>query len=165
MQSTPNQRNHIVHFSSQQAGGVQFLLCDGSVQCLSENIDYGLFRNLGKRSDGNVIGEFQAEMGSGDGQHSDRLHYPCRCASDQADSPKMLKSTSQCKARTLCSSRSEPVARCSIGFEETAGSPARSQHCIPPLGTSERKPRHDRQYGVKWLQLVRWGHLHLCSST
>jgi prepilin-type processing-associated H-X9-DG protein len=58
MQSTPNQTNHIVHFSSQHAGGVQFLLCDGSVQFLSENIDYGLFRNLGERSDGNLVGEF-----------------------------------------------------------------------------------------------------------
>ncbi|MDG1894061.1 MAG: DUF1559 domain-containing protein [Fuerstiella sp.] len=58
MHSTPNQTNHIVHFSSQHAGGVQFLLCDGSVQFLSENIDYGLFRNLGERADGNVVGEF-----------------------------------------------------------------------------------------------------------
>jgi prepilin-type N-terminal cleavage/methylation domain-containing protein/prepilin-type processing-associated H-X9-DG protein len=58
MESTPNQTNHIVHFSSQHAGGVQFLLCDGSVQFLSENVDYGLFRNIGERSDGNVIGEF-----------------------------------------------------------------------------------------------------------
>ncbi|MEO1980795.1 MAG: H-X9-DG-CTERM domain-containing protein [Fuerstiella sp.] len=56
--STPNQTNHIVHFSSQHTGGVQFLLCDGSVHFLSQNIDYGLFRNLGERADGNVIGEF-----------------------------------------------------------------------------------------------------------
>ncbi|MCP4171064.1 MAG: DUF1559 domain-containing protein [Fuerstiella sp.] len=58
MQSTPNQTNHIVHFSSQHTGGVQFLLCDGSVQFLSQNIDYSLFRNLGERADGNIIGEF-----------------------------------------------------------------------------------------------------------
>jgi len=58
MHSTPNQTNHIVHFSSQHTGGVQFLLCDGSVHFLSQNVDYGLFRNLGERADGNVIGEF-----------------------------------------------------------------------------------------------------------
>lgn len=58
MQRTPNSTNHIVHFSSQHEGGVQFLLCDGSTHFISENIDYGIFRNLGERADGNVIGEF-----------------------------------------------------------------------------------------------------------
>lgn len=58
MHRTPNTTNHIVHFSSQHEGGVQFLLCDGSVHFLSENVDYDLFRNLGERADGNVIGEF-----------------------------------------------------------------------------------------------------------
>lgn len=58
MHSTPNNTNHIVHFSSQHTGGVQFLLCDGSVHFVSENIDYDLFRNLGERGDGNVLGEF-----------------------------------------------------------------------------------------------------------
>lgn len=58
MHSNPNQTNHIVHFSSQHTGGVQFLLCDGSAHFLSENVDYQTFRNLGERSDGNALGEF-----------------------------------------------------------------------------------------------------------
>ncbi len=58
MHSNPNQTNHIVHFSSWHKGGVQFVLCDGSVHFLSENVDYNTFRNLGERSDGNPIGEF-----------------------------------------------------------------------------------------------------------
>jgi prepilin-type N-terminal cleavage/methylation domain-containing protein len=58
MHSNPNQTNHIVHFSSQHVGGVHFVLCDGSVQFLSENVDYQTFRNLGERADGNVLGEF-----------------------------------------------------------------------------------------------------------
>lgn len=58
MHSTPNQTNHIVHFSSAHTGGVQFVLCDGSVHFLSENIDYNTFRALGERSDGQVLGEF-----------------------------------------------------------------------------------------------------------
>ena len=58
MERTPNTTNHIVHFSSQHVGGVQFLLCDGSTHFISQNIDYSVFRNLGERADGNVIGEF-----------------------------------------------------------------------------------------------------------
>jgi prepilin-type N-terminal cleavage/methylation domain-containing protein len=58
MHRTPNTTNHIVHFSSQHTGGVQFLQCDGSVRFVSENIDYQTFRNLGERDDGNVVGEF-----------------------------------------------------------------------------------------------------------
>lgn len=58
MHSTPNNTNHIVHFSSQHTGGVQFLLCDGSVHFLSENVNYDTFRNLGERNDGEVLGEF-----------------------------------------------------------------------------------------------------------
>jgi prepilin-type N-terminal cleavage/methylation domain-containing protein len=58
MHSNPNQTNHIVHFSSRHEGGVQFVLCDGSVHFLSENVDYSIFRNLGERADGNVLGEF-----------------------------------------------------------------------------------------------------------
>lgn len=58
MHNTPNQTNHIVHFSSQHVGGVQFLLADGSVHFVSENIDFDTFRRLGERSDGEVVGEF-----------------------------------------------------------------------------------------------------------
>ncbi len=58
MHSNPNQTNHIVHFSSQHEGGVQFLLVDGSVHMVTENIDYNTFRYLGERNDGEVLGEF-----------------------------------------------------------------------------------------------------------
>ena len=58
MHRTPNTTNHIVHFSSAHRGGVQFILADGSVHFLSENIDYNVFRYLGQIADGNVIGEF-----------------------------------------------------------------------------------------------------------
>lgn len=58
MHHTPNHTNHIVNFSSNHAGGVQFLLCDGSVHFMSENVDYDTFRFLGERSDGEIIGEF-----------------------------------------------------------------------------------------------------------
>jgi prepilin-type processing-associated H-X9-DG protein len=58
MHQTPNSTNHIVNFSSNHTGGVQFLLCDGSVHFMSENVDYDTFRFLGERSDGEIIGEF-----------------------------------------------------------------------------------------------------------
>jgi len=58
MHHTPNTTNHIVNFSSRHTGGMQFLLSDGSVHFLSENIDYNTFRFLGQRADGNVLGEF-----------------------------------------------------------------------------------------------------------
>ncbi|MBD3675944.1 MAG: DUF1559 domain-containing protein [Planctomycetaceae bacterium] len=58
MHHSPNTTNHIVNFSSRHTGGMQFLLSDGSVHFLSENIDYNTFRFLGQRADGNVLGEF-----------------------------------------------------------------------------------------------------------
>jgi prepilin-type N-terminal cleavage/methylation domain-containing protein len=58
MHHTPNTTNHIVNFSSRHTGGVQFLLSDGSVHFLSENVDYNTFRFLGQRADGNVVGEW-----------------------------------------------------------------------------------------------------------
>ena len=45
-------------FGSYHTGGAQFLLVDGSVQFLSENIDYETYCNLGDRLDGQTIGEF-----------------------------------------------------------------------------------------------------------
>lgn len=45
-------------FSSQHVGGAHFLLADGGVRFLSENIDGTTYENLGKIRDGNVIGDF-----------------------------------------------------------------------------------------------------------
>lgn len=45
-------------FRSSHVGGAQFLLCDGSVRFISQNIDYQTYQNLGARGDGKVIGEF-----------------------------------------------------------------------------------------------------------
>lgn len=45
-------------FKSLHAGGAQFVLADGSVQFLSENIDYETYQMLGDRRDGRVIGAF-----------------------------------------------------------------------------------------------------------
>ncbi|MDB4863037.1 DUF1559 domain-containing protein [Pirellulaceae bacterium] len=44
-------------FKSQHKGGAQFALVDGSVQFLSENIDYITYNRLGDRRDGNPLGE------------------------------------------------------------------------------------------------------------
>ena len=43
---------------SQHTGGVQVLLCDGSVRFISENIDLGTWRRLGTIQGGEVVGEF-----------------------------------------------------------------------------------------------------------
>ena len=43
---------------SYHQGIVNTCLMDGSVRSISENIDLGVWRNLGSRRDGNVIGEF-----------------------------------------------------------------------------------------------------------
>jgi len=52
-------------FSSQHVGGAHFLLCDGSVRFISENIATGppyaagsTYQNLATRNDGRVLGEF-----------------------------------------------------------------------------------------------------------
>ena len=45
-------------FKSSHTGGAFFVMGDGSVKFLSENIDYRTFQALGDRRDGQVIGEF-----------------------------------------------------------------------------------------------------------
>ncbi|MEZ6130998.1 MAG: DUF1559 domain-containing protein [Planctomycetaceae bacterium] len=45
-------------FRSRHVGGAQFLLGDGSVRFLSENIDHNTYQSLGGRRDGKTIGEF-----------------------------------------------------------------------------------------------------------
>jgi prepilin-type N-terminal cleavage/methylation domain-containing protein len=47
-----------VGHASYHEGGAQFVLADGSVRFLSENVDYETYCHLGDRADGKVIGEF-----------------------------------------------------------------------------------------------------------
>lgn len=58
MHHPPNTTNHIANFSSKHEGGAHFLLGDGAVRFLSENMNYETFRFLGTIKDGNVLGEF-----------------------------------------------------------------------------------------------------------
>ena len=44
--------------SSRHTGGVQMLLCDGSVRFVTENINLGTWRAIGTRDGGEVLGEF-----------------------------------------------------------------------------------------------------------
>ena len=54
----PNASDQTSNFRSEHVGGAQFLLGDGSVRLLSENIDGITFNNLGGKADGNIVGEF-----------------------------------------------------------------------------------------------------------
>ena len=45
-------------FGSMHKGGAQFVMVDGSVQFISENINLGTYQNLAIRNDGQVLGEF-----------------------------------------------------------------------------------------------------------
>jgi prepilin-type N-terminal cleavage/methylation domain-containing protein/prepilin-type processing-associated H-X9-DG protein len=45
-------------YTSTHTGGAQFLMGDGSVRFISENIDLGLLKSLGTRAKGEVVGEF-----------------------------------------------------------------------------------------------------------
>ncbi|MBX3443794.1 MAG: DUF1559 domain-containing protein [Planctomyces sp.] len=45
-------------FKSQHVGGAHFLLCDGSVKFITENIDYLTYQRLGDRRDGVPVPEF-----------------------------------------------------------------------------------------------------------
>lgn len=52
-------RNYAGHlFGSTHVGGCHFLVADGSVHFVSENIDVNTYRDLGIRNDGNVINGF-----------------------------------------------------------------------------------------------------------
>jgi prepilin-type N-terminal cleavage/methylation domain-containing protein/prepilin-type processing-associated H-X9-DG protein len=44
--------------SSRHTGGVQILLCDGSVRFVTENIDLGTWRALGTRDGGEIVGDY-----------------------------------------------------------------------------------------------------------
>ena len=55
----PNSRaNHFDDFSSNDPGGVHFLLGDGSVRFLNETINLEIYHGLATRAGGEVIGEF-----------------------------------------------------------------------------------------------------------
>ena len=45
-------------FKSKHEGGAHFVLCDGSVRFLSENIDYVNYQKLGDRHDNRIVDEF-----------------------------------------------------------------------------------------------------------
>jgi prepilin-type N-terminal cleavage/methylation domain-containing protein len=53
-----NRNNLSWGFRSSHTGGAQFVLGDGSVRFVSENIDYQTYQDLGVRNDGNVPGEY-----------------------------------------------------------------------------------------------------------
>jgi prepilin-type processing-associated H-X9-DG protein len=60
---TPNSNNsttglHLDDFSSHHEGGAQFVLCDGHVQFITENIDDALFKALATIRGREVVGEF-----------------------------------------------------------------------------------------------------------
>ena len=50
--------NGIFAARSEHTGGIQSVLCDGSVRFMSENIDLTVWRALGTRSGGEILGEF-----------------------------------------------------------------------------------------------------------
>ena len=56
--TNPNNWNYSWGFRSKHVGGAQFLLVDGSIRFVSENIDYNTYQRLGGRFDGKNIGEF-----------------------------------------------------------------------------------------------------------
>lgn len=45
-------------YSSQHSGGAQFVMADGSVRFISENITPSVYRHLGQREDGEMVGDF-----------------------------------------------------------------------------------------------------------
>jgi prepilin-type N-terminal cleavage/methylation domain-containing protein len=53
-----NSWNTSMGFKSLHVGGAQFLMGDGTVRFISENIDYTTYQRLGGRADGNTVGEF-----------------------------------------------------------------------------------------------------------
>lgn len=56
--SRPNNWQTSQGFKSEHAGGAHFLMCDGAVNFLSENIDYHTYQQLGDRRDSEVVSAF-----------------------------------------------------------------------------------------------------------
>ncbi|MFO1005745.1 MAG: DUF1559 domain-containing protein [Planctomycetaceae bacterium] len=53
-----NANDQVSNFRSEHSGAAQFLLGDGSVRSISENIDANTFNYLGGKADGQTVGEF-----------------------------------------------------------------------------------------------------------
>jgi prepilin-type N-terminal cleavage/methylation domain-containing protein len=56
--SNVNSWNTTQGFKSEHVGGAHFLLCDGAVKYITQNLDYTTYQRLGDRRDGNPVGEF-----------------------------------------------------------------------------------------------------------
>ncbi|HEY0983011.1 MULTISPECIES: DUF1559 domain-containing protein [unclassified Schlesneria] len=56
--NSPMAWNTSMGFKSRHVGGAHFLLGDGTVRFISENIDYMTYQRLGDRRDNQVVGEF-----------------------------------------------------------------------------------------------------------
>jgi len=54
----PNEGHHAEDFGSAHVGGAHFVLADGHVRFISENMDEGTFNALGTRAKGEIVGEF-----------------------------------------------------------------------------------------------------------
>jgi len=54
----PNVGEHAEDFSSKHTGGAHFILGDGHAKFVSENVDLNVFRAIGTRAGGEVVGEF-----------------------------------------------------------------------------------------------------------
>ncbi len=53
-----NQWNTSMGFKSNHKGGAHFVMCDGAVRFINQNIDINTYRRLGGRRDGGVVGEY-----------------------------------------------------------------------------------------------------------
>ena len=53
-----NLRPQTTGFGSMHTGGAQFLMADGAVRFLSENLDIATYRNLSRIDDGVKLGDF-----------------------------------------------------------------------------------------------------------
>lgn len=53
-----SRQSRIIGFSSLHTGGAHFLLADGAVRFIGENIDYKLYTSLARISDGGPRGAF-----------------------------------------------------------------------------------------------------------
>jgi len=54
----PAEYNYSWGFKSHHVGGAHFLVADGTVRFISQNIDHQSYQRLGGRADGQVVGEF-----------------------------------------------------------------------------------------------------------